>query len=116
MTMNAITFKCLAPVLLLGALALPAGAQTPPPMHPHSINARLHDQHERIHQGVGSGQLTRGEQYRLNTRDARIHRQERRDRRFDNGKLTSSERRHLQRELNGSSRAIYRDKHNNRVR
>jgi len=42
-----ITIKCIAPALLLGALALPATAQTPPPPpfhHHEGINARLHNQ------------------------------------------------------------------------
>lgn len=113
--MNAITFKCLAPALLLGALALPAMAQMPPMHHPHSINARLHNQQERIHQGVGSDQLTRREQYRLDARDARIRHQEYRDR-LSGGRFTRAERHHIQRELNHSSHDIYRDKHNDRVR
>ena len=108
--MNNIVTKILVPAALLGTLLLPMTAQA------DSINQRLHNQHERIHQGVGSDHLTRREQYRLNTRDARSHRQEHRDRRFDGGRLTYGERRHLQGELNGSSRAIYRDKHNDSVR
>ena len=110
------TMKIIAPALLLGALALPATAQMPPPFHHHQgINARLHNQQERIHQGVGSDQLTRREQYRLDARDSRIRTQEYRDR-ISGGKFTPAERRHIQRELNHSSRAIYRDKHNNWVR
>ncbi len=115
MTMKPITLSCLAPALLLGALALPAMAQTPPMHHSHSINSRLHNQQERIHQGVRSDQLTRREQYRLDARDASIRRQEHRDR-LSGGKFTRAERRHIQGELNHSSRTIYRDKHNNRVR
>jgi hypothetical protein len=112
--MNTITLKLIAPALLLGALTLPAAAQTPTHPH-HSINSRLHEQHERIHQGVQSDQLTRREQHRLDVRDAHIRTQEYRDR-LSGGKFTSAERRHIQRELNGSSRAIYRDKHNHHVR
>lgn len=112
--MNTITLKCLAPALLLGALALPAAAQTPV-HHPYSINHRLHDQQERIHQGVHSGQLTRREQYRLDARDSHIRTQEYRDR-LSGGKFTHAERRHIQHELNHSSGAIYRDKHNHHVR
>ena len=108
MKMN--TIQLLAGAALLGAAFLPVAAQA------QGINQRLHDQHGRIHQGVGSGQLTRGEQRRVNRRDAMIHAQEHVDRRFDHGHLTGSERRGLNRELNGSSRAIYRDKHNAAVR
>ncbi len=107
-TMNTFT-KCLGAAALLGATLLPLAA------HADSINDRLHDQHRRIHQGVESGQLARREQYRLNTRDARIRAQERRDRR-SGGRFTPSERRHIQRELNGSNRAIYHQKHDGQVR
>lgn len=116
MKMN--TMKVIVPALLLGALALPAMAQTPPPPpfhHPHNINARFHNQQERIHQGVLSGQLTRREQYRLDARDSRIRTQEYRDR-LSGGRFTPAERRHIQRELNGSSRAIYRQKHDAQTR
>ncbi len=88
--MKIFTTKYIAPALLLGALALPATAQTPPPppFHHHAgVNARLHEQQERIHQGVGSDQLTRREQYRLDVRDARIRTQEGRDR-LSGGKFT----------------------------
>jgi len=110
-----ITIKCIAPALLLGALALPATAQTPPFHHHEGINARLHNQQERIHQGVGSDQLTRREQYRLDARDSRIRTQEYRDR-LSGGKFTPAERRRIQRELNGSSRAIYHQKHDGQTR
>ena len=113
--MNTTILKCLAPALLLGALALPVAAQTPAPMHRHSINTRLHEQQERIHQGVQSGQLTRREQYRLDARDSRIRTQEYRDR-LSGGKFTHAERRHLRSELNHSSGAIYRQKHDKQTR
>ncbi len=104
------TIKLLTGTALLGAALLPLAVQA------QGINQRLHDQHGRIHQGVGSGQLTRGEQRRLNRRDAYIHAQEHMDRRFDHGHLTAGERRNLNRELNHSSRTIYRDKHNAAIR
>ena len=108
MTINNV--KYFATAAALAAALLPVAAQA------QGINERFQDQHQRIRQGVGSGQLTRGEQRRLNRRDASIHSQERVDRRFDNGHLTGGERRQLNRELNHSSRSIYRDKHNAFVR
>ena len=102
--------KCVAVAALVGAALLPLAANA------DSINQRLQDQHQRIHQGVMSGQLTRGEQYRLNRRDARIHAQEHLDRRFNGGHLTYGERRNLQGDLNRSSSRVYQDKHNWRVR
>ena len=116
--MNINLTKYIAPALLLGALALPATAQTPPPPpfhHPTPINARFRDQQARIHQGVKSGQLTRREQYRLEARDSRIRTQEYRDK-LSGGRFTAAERHHIQRELNHSSAAIYRDKHNDHTR
>ena len=104
MTLNNI--KYVAAAAALTAALLPVAAQA------QGINQRLNNQHRRIHQGVESGQLTRGEQYRLNRRDAYIHSQERVDRRFDNGHLTGGERRQLNRELNHSSHRVYQDKHN----
>ncbi|MGI4790025.1 MAG: hypothetical protein ACRYFS_14385 [Janthinobacterium lividum] len=102
--------KCLVATAAFAAALLPMAAQA------DSINQRLANQHRRIHQGVESGQVTRGEQYRLNRQDARIHAQEHLDRRFDHGRLTAGERRNLQGDLNHTSGHIYQDKHNYRVR
>lgn len=103
-------------VKYLTAAAALAAALVPMAVQAQGINQRLNNQNRRIHQGVGSGQLTRREQYRLNRRDAYIHGQERLDRRFDNGHLTGGERRQLNRELNHSSGRVYQDKHNAYVR
>ncbi len=108
MTINSV--KYLAAAAALAAALVPMAAQAQ-----GGINERFQDQHQRIRQGVQSGQLTRGEQYRLNRRDAYIHHQEYVDRR-DNGHLTGGERRNLNRELNHSSRRVYQDKHNGYVR
>ena len=113
MTLNTMTLnnvKYFAAAAALAAALLPMTAQA------QGINQRLNNQHQRIRQGVASGQLTRGEQRRLNRRDASIHAQERVDRRFDNGHLTGGERRQLGRELNRSSSRVYQDEHNAFVR
>ncbi len=102
--------KLLVPAALLGTVLLPLAA------HADSVNDRRHDQHQRIEQGVDNGQLTRREQFRLNEREARLHSQVHFDRSLHGGHLTPSERRHLQRDYNHTSRAIYRDKHNDSVR
>lgn len=47
----------------------------------------------------------------LHHRDARIHAQEARDRMQDHGHLTATEHRHLNAELNHTSKAIYHEKH-----
>ena len=79
--------------------------------HSHGINQRLHNQHSRIEQGLRHGDLTRHEAHNLRRTDARIHRQEHRDRMVNGGNLTNRERRHLNGELNRDSGRIRRDKH-----
>ncbi|MBV9849157.1 MAG: hypothetical protein JO250_05655 [Armatimonadetes bacterium] len=115
--MKTTIFAGLAAATALGSLLVAgtASAAVPYP-HPHNVNQRLRDQHARIRQGIRSGQLTWRETRNLDRRDARVVRQEQRDRFFHNGHLTSGERRQLNHELNRDSRAIYRDKHNDRVR
>jgi hypothetical protein len=102
----------------LAAFTLPAIAQNAPPtaVPPNArrstINQRRENQQDRIAQGVKSGQLTAGETSRLETREAAINHEVRADRQANGGKLTSAERAQVTRQLNHTSRAIYRDKHN----
>jgi len=79
------------------------------------VNQRLENQHDRINQGIKSGELTRREAGNLKAKDARIKNNERFDRKKDNGKLTPTQRASLNKQLNHESRNIYRDKHNNRT-
>ncbi|MBS1688961.1 MAG: hypothetical protein JSS96_09570 [Bacteroidetes bacterium] len=99
-------------MLVLGTLftAQIASAQTHTPV----INERQAHQQHRIRQGVRSGELTRHETRNLERREAHIQR----DKRIAkaDGRVTPMERRHLRREENRTSAAIYRDKHNGRVR
>jgi hypothetical protein len=74
-----------------------------------NLNARQREQQQRIRAGVRSGELTRLEAARLQTEQARIRAAETRARR-SGGVFTARERVHLQRELNQSSRHIYRQK------
>ncbi len=97
----------LTAVVLFGALALPAVAQSN-----QEINARKENQQDRIAQGVKSGQLTAGETSRLEGREAHINRQEARMK--ADGNFTAAERAKINHEQNRTSRAIYRDKHNAR--
>ena len=78
------------------------------------INQRQHNQQQRIFGGVRSGELTRGEFWRLE-RNAREIRQDERQARAD-GVVTARERAELHRELNQESRMIYRAKHNEKDR
>ncbi len=73
------------------------------------VNARQHAQHDRIRQGVGSGELTRRETGKL-AREQRDIRQLERDYKSD-GTLTGAERRDLHQEQNQASRHIYDQKH-----
>jgi hypothetical protein len=80
-----------------------------------NVNQRLHRQHRRIRSGIRSGSLTRSEAHRLERRDRGIRRSERRDRRSGGG-ISTRERRHLDRRLNRTNRAIYRQKHDRQRR
>ena len=100
---------------LLGGAAVVAeakgggcGPRTP------GVNRRQHNQQRRIFGGVSSGELTRGEFWRLE-RNAREIRQDERQARAD-GVVTARERAALHRELNQESRMIYRAKHNGKDR
>jgi hypothetical protein len=79
------------------------------------VGKRAENQQDRIAQGVKSGQLTAGETARLEGREAKINKEVHNDRVANGGKLTSAERRQVNRQDNRTSRAIYRKKHNGRV-
>ena len=78
------------------------------------VNQRQHHQHERIAQGVKSGELTRSEAKDLRG-DQRELRQKERAYKSD-GQLTKAERVDLHKDLNANSKEIYADKHNSDVR
>ena len=80
---------------------------------PRGINAREHHQIGRIKDGVKDRELTRGELNRLRADEAAIRAEERVYRRSGDG-LNRWERLDLQRDLNQTSRQIYRAKHNRR--
>lgn len=92
-------------------LAIAFTAAVPGVAQAQNVNKRLENQHDRIHQGVKDGQLTHNQVDRLKSNDARIRSQELRDKSRNDGRLTTGERKHLNRELNGNSRGIYRDRH-----
>lgn len=93
-----------------------ASAQTTAPAAPDRppVNQRIENQRDRIQAGVQNDQLTKGEATRLAAGDAAIHAEERVDRKANDGHLTNSEHRQINRQLNRNSRRIYRDRHNNR--
>ena len=75
------------------------------------VNKRQHRQHARIVDGVKSSELTHPEAKALRA-EQRAIRAEEREFKAD-GVLTRGERRELHRDLNESSRDIYREKHDN---
>ena len=79
---------------------------------PRSVNAREHRQAERIRNGVKNDELTRAELDRLKADEAAVRAEERVYRQSGNG-LNKREYGDLERDLNRTSREIYRAKHNN---
>ena len=78
------------------------------------IKERQKVQHHRIHQGVKSGEVTKGEQKVLNhqmhdvKQDAKLAKSD--------GEITQPERKMIAKEQNRNSKMIHRAKHNNRKR
>jgi hypothetical protein len=108
-------------IVLLATLAFASFAvaetNTGASMHPRKfgIEQRQRNQQRRIAQGVRNGQLTGRETARLERREAGIERREQRMR-ASGGQFTRGERRAIQRQLNGTSRQIYRQKHDRQHR
>lgn len=117
--MRATLRRLLAPALVVGALAFPlaaAAAAKPARCHgPRPVNARQNRQERRIGQGIRTGKLTRREAGRLAAEQAQIAVMEARARQ-SGGEFTTRERARIQRELNQSSRHIYRQKHDRQDR
>ena len=103
----------LAAVVFMIGFSIVAGAQTN--RRNHNINAREARQDRRIYQGIASGELTRREAARLDREEDRIDSLEARYRRTGDG-LSPRERQRLERDLNRSSRDIYRQKHDGQTR
>ena len=97
---------------LVGSLTISqvALAQTATP----GINARQGNERARIRQGVTTGELTRTEAARLRAREAAIQ-QDKKAARAD-GVVTRDERQDIRKDERQSSRAIYRQKHDNQAR
>ncbi len=95
------------PIILSAALAVATLAALPAEAR---INQRQSHQQGRIHEGVQSGALTRGEAARLEHQQAHIARYEHRSR-IDGPGLTGVERARIEHMQDRSSRSIYRQKH-----
>jgi hypothetical protein len=89
--------------LALSAAALPALAGTP------RLDAREHNQRDRIAQGIRSGELTRPEARRLVRGEVRLRRHERLAK--SDGTVTRAERYRLERHADRMSTRIFRQKH-----
>ncbi|WP_428327367.1 hypothetical protein [Mucilaginibacter sp.] len=98
--------------LLVAALAVTSIAQAQ--THTPVITHRQQNQDRRINQGVRSGQLTRNEAHHMRNDERKISANKQMAK--ANGHVSYAERSRLRHEENRTSRAIYRDKHNDRVR
>ncbi|MGI4749728.1 MAG: hypothetical protein ACRYFB_03755 [Janthinobacterium lividum] len=98
--------------LFVAALAISsaAEAQTKTPV----INYRQRNQEKRINRGVKNGELTKNEAHTLR-KDEKTISSEKRLAKSD-GKVTPGERKMIRHQENRDSRAIYRKKHNAKVR
>lgn len=81
----------------------------------NEVGQRRENQQDRIAQGIRSGQMTAGEAARTENREQGINERVRADRAANGGRLTGQEKRQINRQQNGASRQIYRQKHNSRV-
>lgn len=106
--MKRITTLIFAALIIALGFSADTFAQTK--YRPRSINNREQRQQKRVVRGVKSGELTARETYRLEREQYQIRRLESRFRRSGDG-LSNRERYRLQRELNQSSRHIYKQKH-----
>ena len=74
------------------------------------VKNRQVKQQKRIHQGIRSGELTKGEVIRLEKQQKHIQKSKRRA--WSDGKLTPKERIRLEHKQDRASRRIYKAKHN----
>ena len=88
-------------LLRIGEMVLPA--------IDHVAQRQVNQQH-RIAAGVRDGQISRGQAFGLERREAGIHHEVRTMRSFDHGRLTPRDRRVLYHQQNRTSRRIYRDR------
>lgn len=102
--------------LLVGCAMASAFAQTPAAgaASTPNVDARQQRQHQRIEQGVASGELTRREAHRLHAQQRAIARAE--TRAGADGHVTAAERSRLHHLQDRASRDIHRQKHDRQHR
>jgi hypothetical protein len=83
--------------------------------HPRraEVNHRLHNQNERIKEGLKSGKLTPQQAKQLHQEDKQIHQEERQDASQDGGHITAAEKQQLNQQENAVSKQIFQEKHPN---
>jgi hypothetical protein len=81
----------------------------------NEVGARRNLQQQRIANGIRSGQMSPSEAAKTEGREQNINRQDAADRQANGGKLTPGEKRNINRQQNGASRQINREKHNEKV-
>ncbi|MDY6947639.1 MAG: hypothetical protein SXG53_18175 [Pseudomonadota bacterium] len=96
-------------MMMVGIMGVAGLSQADAGVRSPGVNARQHNQQQRVRQGVRSGELTRREAGGL-AREQRDVRQLERSYKSD-GELTRAERIDLQQEQNQASRHIYNQKH-----
>ncbi len=76
------------------------------------VGERAENQQKRIGNGVESGKMTAGETAHVEHQEAHINHQVKSDREANGGKLTSQEKKQVNKEQNKTSKEIHHDKHN----
>lgn len=78
----------------------------------NEVGQRRENQQDRVANGIRNGSMSAGEAARTENREQGINQQVHADRTANGGKLTGQEKGQINREQNGASRQIYRQKHN----
>ena len=79
------------------------------------VKKREKRQQNRIEEGVASGDLTKKETLKLEAKEAKLHREIKRDRK-DGGRLTLKERAKIDAKQDKLSKQIYKEKHDDQKR
>jgi len=78
------------------------------------VEERAHNQQERIANGVATGEMTPRETAKVEGQEAHINQQVKDDREANGGKLTSAEKKQINKEQNKTSKEIHEDKSKNK--
>jgi hypothetical protein len=83
--------------------------------HPRraEVNQRLHNQDQRVKEGLKSGKLSQAEAQTLHQEDRQIRNEERADAAEHGSHITKAEQRQLNRQENAASKQIFQEKHPN---